>query len=292
MGPVRPGNPPGLRGHGVTGTDTSLPTPAPDTPIDVSVCMVSLDCWSVLEPCLRSLRASTGNVTYEVIVVDNASTDRTPELLREISPRCRSCGTSGTWASRSPPIRVSGQAGRYILWLNTDTVLQPDSLARLVAFLDDHPAAGIVGPKVLNADGSSSHMPPRAPTPLVALLYMGGAERLLPGRTPATQYLLSHRRWTSRTRSRRSPAAASSRAAPSGIRLVPGRVDLRIWRGHRLVRPRARRRLGSVVLSWQRDYPPQGDRGACIRSPITSSGESTRRCGSLASTSTGAMAGP
>jgi glycosyltransferase involved in cell wall biosynthesis len=65
----------------VTEPGTSPRSGAPDGSIDVSICMVSLDCWSVIEPCLRSLRASTGGVTYEVIVVDYASTDRRPEVL-------------------------------------------------------------------------------------------------------------------------------------------------------------------------------------------------------------------
>jgi GT2 family glycosyltransferase len=178
----------------VTGPDIPIAMPAPDAPIDVSICMVSLNCWNVIEPCLRSLRASTGGVTYEVIVVDNASTDRTPELLAQHFPEVqvvRNQRNVGFTIATNQGIRAS--RGRYILWLNTDTVLQPDSLARLVAFLDDHPAAGVVGPKVLNGDGSFQPQCRRGlPTPLVALLYMGGAERLLPGRTPATQYLLSH----------------------------------------------------------------------------------------------------
>jgi GT2 family glycosyltransferase len=175
----------------VTGPDA--PAPAAGNPIDVSICMVSLDCWSVLEPCLRSLRASTGGVSYEVIVVDNASTDDTPELLARHFPEVqvvRNQRNVGFTVATNQGIRRS--RGRYLLWLNTDTLLRPDSLERLVEYLDQHPAAGIVGPKVLNADGSFQPQCRRGlPTPLVAMLYLAGAERVLPGRTPATHYLMS-----------------------------------------------------------------------------------------------------
>jgi hypothetical protein len=167
---------------------------AGETAVDVSICMVSLNCWNVLEPCLESLPGAAGRVSYEVVVVDNASIDGTPELLARRFPEVRVVQNDrnvGFTIATNQALRLS--RGRYLLWLNTDTVLQPDSLARLVAFLDEHPAAGIVGPKVLNADGSFQPQCRRGlPTPLVALLYMAGAERIAPGRTPATQYLLSH----------------------------------------------------------------------------------------------------
>ena len=56
---------------------------------DVSICMVSLNCRAVLEDCLSSLAASDPSVTYEVIVVDNGSTDGTPEWLRAAFPEVR-----------------------------------------------------------------------------------------------------------------------------------------------------------------------------------------------------------
>jgi GT2 family glycosyltransferase len=117
----------------VTPPDMLPPRPAADEPIDVSICMVSLDCWNVLEPCLRSLRASTGSVTHEVIVVDNASTDETPERLVRHFPEVqvvRNERNVGFTRATNQAIRRS--RGRYLLWLNTDTLLQPDSLARLV----------------------------------------------------------------------------------------------------------------------------------------------------------------
>jgi GT2 family glycosyltransferase len=164
------------------------------TIVDVSICMVSLNCRAVLEPCLESLPAAAGEVSYEVIVVDNASTDGTLELLARRFPEVRVVQNHrnvGFTIATNQAVGLS--RGRYLLWLNTDTVLHPDSLVRLVTFLDEHPAAGIVGPKVLNADGSFQPQCRRGlPTPFVALLYMAGAERIAPGRTPATHYLLSH----------------------------------------------------------------------------------------------------
>src|SRR6476659_6635638 len=111
--------------------------------------MVSLNCRGVLENCLASLTASDPSVTYEVIVVDNGSTDGTSEWLRTSCPAVRlveNGQNSGFTRGTNQAIRLS--RGRYILWRNTDTILRPDTLRRLVDFFDAEPRAGIVGPKV------------------------------------------------------------------------------------------------------------------------------------------------
>src|SRR3990172_4145362 len=117
--------------------------------------MVSLDCWKVLRNCLESLRTSQPSVTWETIIVDNASSDDTSENVHRYFPDVRliqNARNVGFAKATNQAIELS--SGRYILWLNTDTILKPDSLSTLMRFLETTPNAGIVGPKVLNPDGT------------------------------------------------------------------------------------------------------------------------------------------
>lgn len=162
--------------------------------VDVSICMVSLNCWNVIEPCLDSLRASDPAVRYEIIVVDNASTDGTPERLLEQYPEVQLIRNDrNVGFTKATNQGIAASRGRYLLWLNTDTLLEPDSLRELCGFLDAHPKAGIVGPKVLNPDGSFQAQCRRGvPTPAVSLAYMLGLDRVWPDHPVAGGYALTY----------------------------------------------------------------------------------------------------
>lgn len=175
-----------------TSAVTGLEPPAGD--IDVSICMVSLNCWPVLAPCLESLRATDPAVRHEIIVVDNASTDETRERLAREYPEVvliRNSRNVGFTKATNQALSVS--RGRFVLWLNTDTLVSPTALRDLVGFLGAHPRAGIVGPKVLNADGSFQPQCRRGmPTPITALAYFLGLHKLLPTNRLAGGYLLTY----------------------------------------------------------------------------------------------------
>ena len=161
---------------------------------DVSICIVSLSCVSVLNDCLRSLEASEPALDREVIVVDNGSRDGTADHLRRFFPAVRLIENNynaGFTKGTNQAIALS--QGRYILWLNADTILKPGSVTRLCSFLQAHPRAGIVGPMVLNPDGSFQPQCRRGmPTPGASLSYMLGLHRLWPKQPRFGGYLLSH----------------------------------------------------------------------------------------------------
>lgn len=123
-------------------------------PPDVSVVVVSFNTCCVLEACLRSLVASTG-VRLEVFVVDNASSDGSAEMVGREFPAVtvlRSPENRGFAAANN--LAIPRTSGRYVLLLNPDTLVAPETVATLVRFLDGHPDVGVTGPRVLNADGS------------------------------------------------------------------------------------------------------------------------------------------
>lgn len=154
--------------------------------------MVSLDCRAVVENCLASLRKSRFR-DFEIICVDNGSTDGTLDYLRAqpdvhlIENGWNAGFTKGTNQA------IAASSGAYVLWLNTDTILRQDSLDAMLDFLRAHPRVGVVGPKVLNGDGSFQPQCKRGlPTPLASLSYLLRLDRILGRHRVAGQYLLRY----------------------------------------------------------------------------------------------------
>jgi GT2 family glycosyltransferase len=128
---------------------------------EVSAVVVTYNAAPWIERSLDSLRGTGA----EVIVVDNASTDGTPELVRAKFPEARLIQEEnrGFGAGNNAGMRVA--SGRYFLLLNPDAWLTDGALEKLVAFADEHPDAAVVGPRLLNPDGSLQRSVRGYPTP-------------------------------------------------------------------------------------------------------------------------------
>jgi GT2 family glycosyltransferase len=121
---------------------------------DVSVIIVSWNTNLLTRACLASVFASRG-CRMQVIVVDNGSTDGSRELLAgykgiELIQNEHNLGFS---KPNNQGIQLA--SGRYVLLLNSDTVVQPEALLDMVKYLDEHPEAGGLGPRLQNGDGST-----------------------------------------------------------------------------------------------------------------------------------------
>jgi N-acetylglucosaminyl-diphospho-decaprenol L-rhamnosyltransferase len=118
---------------------------------DVSVVVVT---WNAREHIGRCLEEVAGG-PWETIVVDNASTDGTPAFVAERFPAVRLVElpeNRGFGAANNEGMRIA--RGRYFLLLNSDAWPVGDAVERLVAFADEHAEAAVVGPRLLNPDGS------------------------------------------------------------------------------------------------------------------------------------------
>ena len=161
---------------------------------ELSICIVTLNTRQYLSDCLESLAAHPASVSTEIIVVDNHSTDGTQEMLAQQYPQITLIQNQKNEGFTRPANQAMRAAqGRYILLLNPDTLLQTDTLNRLVAFLDSHPVVGIVGPKVLNRDGSLQMACRRGlPRPGAMLSYFLKLHRLFPRSRRFGGYLLNY----------------------------------------------------------------------------------------------------
>ena len=149
--------------------------PAPE----LSIVIVTWNSRGYLEPCLRSLGA--GARDREVFVVDNASQDGTPDLVRASFPEVRlvvNTENLGFAAATNVGLRQAG--GRHALLLNPDTLAHPGALEALTAYADAHPEAWALGPRLLDPDGSLQRTGVRFPSAWNLLVEALFLDRLLP----------------------------------------------------------------------------------------------------------------
>ena len=123
--------------------------------MDLSIVIVTHNSLSPVEKCLRSIEKHSPGGEYEIIVVDNASSDGTPEMIRESFSSVRLIANRDNRGySKGVNQAFPASSGRYFLILNPDIVVGEDSIDALVRFMDDKPEAGIAGSKLVFPDGT------------------------------------------------------------------------------------------------------------------------------------------
>jgi N-acetylglucosaminyl-diphospho-decaprenol L-rhamnosyltransferase len=124
-----------------------------DTP-DVSILIVNWNGLRVLANCLQSLRDGQEGVTSEVIVVDNNSSDGSPDIIPRDFPGVKLIRNEDNRGFAAGNNQAAAEAkGRFLFFLNNDTVVPPGTLAKLSSFLDARPQAVAAGPKLIGSDG-------------------------------------------------------------------------------------------------------------------------------------------
>jgi GT2 family glycosyltransferase len=155
----------------------------------VSVVVVSYRCAGPLVDCLDSLALQRG-IELEVIVVENASGDGTAELIRDRYPWVRLIeNAENVGFARAVNEALEVSAGDPVLLVNPDTVLPPDAVAECVAQLALHPEVGMLGCKLVRADGTLDHACKRGfPTVASAFYHAVGLSRAFPRSRRFAQY--------------------------------------------------------------------------------------------------------
>ena len=131
----------------------------------VSAVVLAWNSSRYLRPTLTALLKQREEVPTEIIVVDNGSTDGSPDIVREVAPDAyviRNERNLGVARARNQGLRVA--SGKYILLLDSDTEMTTGSLGQMKRFLDANPRFGIVGPKLIYSGGSVQFSCRRFPT--------------------------------------------------------------------------------------------------------------------------------
>jgi N-acetylglucosaminyl-diphospho-decaprenol L-rhamnosyltransferase len=132
---------------------------------DLSVIIVSWNTRDLLADCLHSINAGRGALAVEVIVVDGGSSDGSPEMIAENFPWVQlEARPENVGFPKGNNIGLAKAGGRLLLLLNPDTVIIGEALATMAHYLGANPEVGIVGPKLLNPDGSIQSSRRRFPT--------------------------------------------------------------------------------------------------------------------------------
>lgn len=123
--------------------------------MDVSIIIVAWKVREVLYNCLKSVYNETKGVSFEVIYVDNASEDGSVEMVAKEFPKVtiiENEKNEGFIKANNQGIEIA--QGRYVLLLNSDTIILDNAIVKTVKFADVHPEAAVVGCKILSPDGT------------------------------------------------------------------------------------------------------------------------------------------
>jgi hypothetical protein len=129
--------------------------------ITLSIIIVNTNTRDLTIGCLRSIEKEAGNISIEVLLTDNGSTDGSVEAFQKLSKEefwkdkftlILNDNNAGYAKANNQGVRKA--KGKYILLLNNDTIVHKDSLQNLVKFAENTPDAGVIGSRLLNIDGS------------------------------------------------------------------------------------------------------------------------------------------
>ena len=127
----------------------------PDSHPDLSISIINTNNREIALQCLESVFATRGELNLQVIVVNNACTDSSTEAIHRCFPQVEIIEQQQiSGFSTNNNLVFSRANARYLLMLNDDTIVHQDALQKMVDFMDKHPEVGVLGPKLLNKDGS------------------------------------------------------------------------------------------------------------------------------------------
>lgn len=161
----------------------------PDFDLSITICS-----WNTLEDtraCLQSLERVRDEARVEVIVLDNNSEDGSPDMVEREFPWVRLMRESKNLGFTGGQNKMmEARRGYHALLLNSDTIVHPNALRRLMEFLQANPDIGIVGPKLENPDRSLQFSCRRFPQPVAALFRNTPLGRLFPNNKFTRDYLM------------------------------------------------------------------------------------------------------
>lgn len=160
---------------------------------DVTIILVNYNTEALLPRCLDRLARSLETLRHQIVIVDNASRDGSVRLLRE---------RYGCYEIIENRVNVGfGRAnnqvldrvqGRYVLLLNTDAFIEPDAIVKSIGYMDEHPRCGVLGARLVDAEGKLQASCRYFPTPWNLFLERTGAHRFFRGTRMVDDFAWDH----------------------------------------------------------------------------------------------------
>lgn len=162
--------------------------------MDLSVIIVNYNVRHFLEQCLCSVQKAAAGLASEVIVIDNNSSDDSIAYLR---PRFAGikfiANHENVGFAKACNQGLSLSKGKYILFLNPDTIVPEDCFTKCITFFETHPDAGALGIKMLDGSGRFLKESKRSfPSPRISLFKLAGLAKLFPRSRVFARYHLGH----------------------------------------------------------------------------------------------------
>jgi len=162
--------------------------------LDISIIIVNYNTYELTAQAIQSVYNTNTSYSYEIIVVDNNSSDDSIPILSNRYPNVhfiKNISNEGFSKANNQGIQVS--KGRYILLLNSDTIIEEDTLETMIRYMDERPNVGASGCKVVLPTGELDKACKRGfPHPSAAFYYLSGFSKKHPENPKYNQYHLSH----------------------------------------------------------------------------------------------------
>lgn len=163
--------------------------------MDLSIVIVNWNTKELLDRCLASIKENSNSVCKEIFVVDNNSTDGSVSFTKEKHSYVNLIENNENLGfSKANNIALRKACGKYVLLLNSDTVVEKNAIYEMADFLDKNPDTAIAGPKLLNPDGTIQLAGRRSiPNPKVAFYRMTGLSKIFPKNKEFAKYNLTYK---------------------------------------------------------------------------------------------------
>ncbi|MBT9145933.1 MAG: N-acetylglucosaminyl-diphospho-decaprenol L-rhamnosyltransferase [candidate division WS2 bacterium] len=164
-----------------------------DLTLIISISIVNWNTKGLLRDCLKSIYENTHGIDYEIFVVDNASEDGSTKMVEKEFPKVKLIkNKENAGFAKANNQAIMRSKGRYVLLLNSDTVVLENALEKMMVFMDEHPGVGVLGPKILNPDGSLQPSCRSFPTLLTTFFEETLLNRLFPKNRIVGKYKMSY----------------------------------------------------------------------------------------------------